>query len=261
MMLTEAFIAETLFRLGWKGADEALSSALAKFQGFYGLDQSGEVDKLTERAIAERVFYGCGNADNEQSGKVCKWNSKEISYHVARTPSGLNEVEAKACYRRAWESWEKVCGIRVTEVPNPERANVLMDVGRGRRADFDGPSGVLAWSQMPCGGQTQLLQRYDLDETFGVTPARGVILLENVACHEIGHALGISHIAPSLGQALMNPTYSARIAKPLALDIEEATKRYGKGASLPPTDPAPKQVTIVIQDPGVITINGRPFVG
>lgn len=260
-MLTTAIIAETLIRLGWMGDADPIADAIKRFQAFYGIADSGDVDPITERALVNRVLYGCGNSDAQQTGNICKWGTVNVSYFVARTPSGLTPDEARDAYRRAWTSWEEVCGLKVTEVKDASRANVVMDVGRGRRSDFDGPSGVLAWSQMPCGGGQQLLQRYDLDESFGLTAAGGRIVLENVACHEIGHAIGISHIAPSMGQALMNPTYSSRIPKPLELDIAEATRRYGKSTGTPPTPPPnEKQVTITIKGFEAIEVNGKPLV-
>jgi hypothetical protein len=261
-MLNPIAVARVLEGLGWLAANEALTgAALERLQKWFGLDPTGQLDVETERVIADRVLYGCGNADHQQSATICKWPTTRISYHVVRTPTSLPEEQARAAYRRAWESWEEVCGLKVTEVSDPNRANVLMDVGRGRRSGFDGQSGVLAWSELPCGNPVQLTQRYDLDERFGTTVGGGTILLENVACHEIGHAIGINHIAPALGQALMNPTYSSRVAKPLALDVNEATKRYGKSTSAPTTPPTERQVTITIKDPGAITINGKPYVG
>lgn len=263
-MLTEARVLDILVRLGWlaakAAAPKAINAAVKRFQEFYGLESDGEIGPVTTRAIVDRVNCGCGNRDVENArAGVCQWETANISYYVAATPSGLSEEEARDAYRRAWNSWEEVCGLVVTETANRNQAHVVMDVGRGRRAGFDGRSGTLAWSELPCGTK-QVLQRYDLDEVYGTSSAGGRIILENVACHEIGHAIGISHISPSAGRALMNPTYSPNVPAPLGPDIAEAVSRYGKKSATPTLPPTTgKQVVITITDAKLITVDGKPL--
>lgn len=266
-MLTEAAAIGLLVKLGYldrvNAAAKAVREAIATFQRYYALPENGELNRLVIDKMETRVAIGCGVPDIQHataSGGICKWPTPDVRYFIKNLPQGIGEAEARGCYARAWSSWNAVSGLRAVEVESESQAHVVMDVGRGKRMGFDGPSGVLAWSELPC-GTSQVLQRYDLDEQWGVSATSGRIALENVACHEIGHALGISHIAPSLGRALMNPTYSPNVPKPLDLDIAEARKRYGNPATPQPgPQPGPtptpgKRITIVIDNVmGPITV-------
>lgn len=251
-------VVDLLKRLGWIAAELApqitppvVSAAIAAFQAFHGLDQTGDLSPATERTLGERVYRGCGCPDIQRAtleGRLCRWPTGRVAYYIARTPGGVDPDAARQCYRNAWNSWRAVSGLDPFEVDTAEAAQVVMDVGRGSRNGFDGPNGTLAWSELPCGAQ-QVLQRYDLAEDWATAaPAAGRILLENVACHEIGHAIGLDHIAPQRGRALMNPIYSASVPKPLALDAADAVMRYGQPAAAPappvgPTPPTPPTPT------------------
>ncbi len=79
--------------------------------------------------------------------------------------------------------------------------------------------------------------RFDLDETWIDNPqARGILLL-NVACHEFGHAIGLSH--NSVKNNLLNPYYSAAISKPQSEDIRQVVSLYGGPVATPAPGPTP----------------------
>lgn len=182
---------------------------------------------------------------------VCKWPGGDVTWAVESHPSRLSFEDARDAYALAWGWWARVCGLRPRYTTNPRTANVLMGAGR-----IDGPSGTLAWSELPCGGAAQLRQRYDDAERWVVseTPAAGEIDLARVACHEVGHAVGIGHIGPG---NLLAPTYSSRVRKPQAGDIEEAVRRYGPPREAPPEAPPPAAAEITVT---VRFENGRPVV-
>jgi hypothetical protein len=100
---------------------------------------------------------------------------------------------------------------------------------------MDGQNGVLAESQLANGQSGQKWQRYDSGERWvnAERPNNFEIDLARVACHEIGHFIGIPHISQG---NLLQPTYDVRIRKPQAGDIREAQARYGKPS---PTAPPP----------------------
>lgn len=274
-MLLQAQLAKVLISLGHMVKEgeitpESILQGIKSFQEFYGLKVDGDYGRVTERTLLTRLQLGCGCPDIMKAGtSLCKWPMNTVSYFVASTPNGISADDAKQAYRRAWDSWEKVCGLKAVEVTSAKLANVVMQTGRGQRAGFDGPMGVLAWSQLPCGASktTQLVQQYDLDEKWGISTSGGAILLENVACHEIGHAIGLDHIKANLGTALMNPIYSPNVPRPLPLDIAEVVERYGQPSPktpdpTPTPTPTPPLKRIVIQVPAglgidAVSINGR----
>lgn len=264
-MIDQAKAVDVLTRLGWLAVKaitpEAIHTAFELFQRFNGIEATGSLDGATERTLVNRIFNGCGVPDIARSsaGRLCQWPKVEVAYFIHAVPSGIDANEAKECYRRAWVSWNAVCGLKAYEVDSVDKANVVMSTGRGRRSNFDGPSGTLAWSELPCENARQLQQRYDLDESWATSaPAGGRILLENVACHEIGHAIGLDHIAPSRGKALMNPVYSSSVPRPLNLDIEESRRRYGSPTATPAPSPTPSPVpTPGAKQKVVITIEGH----
>ena len=115
-----------------------------------------------------------------------------------------------------------------------------MSIGAGRRDQFDGPGGTLAWAQLPPGNSFngQLLCRFDEAETWVLNRNQRGVLLVNVACHEIGHLLGLRH--SNVQTALMAPFYSPGVTKPqLKDDVTRIQRLYGRptGNPNPPEDP------------------------
>ena len=248
-MFTEAAAIAKLVELGWflprPTTKRALAEGLKRFQDWYGHEPTGELGAGTLRLLTERIDCGCGVKDIELAradASLCKWPMAEVAFYIARVPDmpGYTDEQVRQMVRDSWSAWNGVCGLRAYEVDRQSSCNVIVAVGRGRGHDFDGPSGVLAWSQLPCGATrtTQLLQRFDLDEEWSLAPARGKILAPNVWAHENGHAIGISHVPPKLGLALMNPMYRVDVTEPRDLDIAEAVTRDSASAS-PPAPPLP----------------------
>lgn len=225
----------------------AVSVAIGKAQEIYGLPVTGEADEMTVRALARTPRCGVSDVHAARDA-INRWGLTHLTYAIEATPNGrdLTPDAAAHAITRAFTSWSVICGLTFERVSDSDRANLLVGVGRGRRAGFDGPSGTLAWAELPPsdGHRGQLQMRFDLDENFVVTESATGIRLENVACHEIGHLVGLSHT--NVGGSLMLPTYSPRISTPQADDIERARTRYGQPKQvpvpLPPTAPSPGPV-------------------
>ncbi|NIQ12984.1 MAG: matrixin family metalloprotease, partial [Candidatus Dadabacteria bacterium] len=83
-----------------------------------------------------------------------------------------------------------------------------------------------------------LEQKYDTTENWVVLnhPPSNRIDIVRVACHEIGHVIGIPHIGAG---NLMAPHYSQQIRDPQAGDISEAVSRYGRPLPTPEPEPTP----------------------
>lgn len=164
--------------------------------------------------------------------QVCKWPGKEITWSIEGEVPPFNRSQLRDIYQKAWTIWERVCGIRSRYV----ESDAMVKMGSGR---IDGPSNVLAWSEMPCDVNVRsVLQRFDTTErwTDSENPSSGTIDLVTVACHELGHAIGIPHIES--GNILYAAYMGAkRVAGPG--DIRESVLRYGPAIPAPGPDPDP----------------------
>jgi len=176
----------------------------------------------------------CGVSNLLGAGENCKWREKTVTWTVVGQLPNVSASDLVEAYKLAWSYWENVCDIKAQYVQSASQAMVVMGSGR-----IDGSGKVLAWSEMPCGNHpNQLKQKYDTTENWVIRdrPPRNRIDIVRVACHEIGHVIGIPHIG--VGN-LMAPTYSQRIRDPQAGDISEAVGRYGRPLPTPEPEPTP----------------------
>lgn len=255
-----------------------LTPAIAKFQDWFALQQTGELDEPTLRAM--ETTPRCGFPDfidpaNESHRKfsalaqranaeqVAKWRKTGLQYFIARRVDGIAATDFDAIVAQAFAQWTAVCGLVITQTTNVNVADLIIDTGKGRTANFDGPQGIVAYAFMPDGSDQALWMRFDLDETWTTAPTQRGILLLNVACHEFGHLLGLDHSKQQ--GALMAPYYNAMIGRPQANDdIPRIQSRYGAPA-VPPTVPpaippvvppgSPKSYTIRVT--GDVSIDGH----
>jgi hypothetical protein len=237
-----------LVRLGWAVAKELvtpenIARVLEKYQEYHGL--TSNVSAIA-RHLEEPRFCALPEVA-EARGQVCKWPHKDVTWTVIAGLRRVADADLVAAYAEAWARWARVCGVRPVYRSNDRTVNVLM----GAR-NIDGSMGVLAESQLPCGvgSNGQLQQWYDTGEAWVIsdTPGQREIDLIRVACHEIGHVIGLDHIPPSLGVALLNPTYSRNIKGPTGLDVQEARSRYGDpDIAQPPTPNPDSEFTIKVR--------------
>jgi hypothetical protein len=206
----------------------------------------------------------CGVPDG-LGGDNCLWPFADVKIFASGLLGGVDLAEAT---EQAIQGWNRVCGIRLALVANAGEAHIVVTQGR-----IDGPMGTLAWSELPCGFTPnqwrKLKQQYDTGEmwTIAENPPGNKIDAVRVLRHEIGHAIGISHIAAG---NLMAPTYSASIRDVQRGDVLEAVSRYGKPAAVPAPVPAPSVPTTPVPNlPGmgrvtaieILDAEGRPWRG
>ncbi len=135
------------------------------------------------------------------------------------------------------------CGVTLVETSDLSKANILISAARGTRNQFDGPSGTLAWCELPCGNVSQVRLMFDLDETWAKDSASGGIQYMLVCLHEGMHGLGLPH-APSGSSNVMAPVYSPRQTALGQWDITELQRRYGQPSAPSPVPGVPAdQVT------------------
>lgn len=175
-------------------------------------------------------------------GPLAKWpgENPDLPWHYdfSGYSGPLLQAELIAAFELAWWYWAEQVEIR------PRRVEIRADAkvwGTFKR--IDGPSGVLAWSMLADNGNSPKEQRYDNGERWVKAnpqmPAGGIDLVR-VACHEIGHVLGLDHDAGN-ANALLRPSYSTGIPKPTERDVQ---RLMGLGyrrrtTPVPPTPPVP----------------------
>jgi hypothetical protein len=236
--MDEAAVLKFLIDFGYLPPDatSVTTESIVSAQVAYGLKPTGIVDEMTAR-LWQRTPR-CGFSDAQAVG-FNKWGLSKLTYAITSNPvgTGLSKSQYAGCVRKAFDSWSAVCGLTF-EQGEPDRSNIVLGTGRGRRAGFDGPSGTLAYAYLPQGenfrGRLELYM--DLDEAWALDDAQTGIITTNVLAHEIGHTLGLDHTQAR--GSLMLPTYSSRIGTPQTDDIRRVVDRYGKPAAVP-TPPTP----------------------
>lgn len=222
--------------------DEDVSSKLRFYQAFHGIPASGEVCPATLRSFAAWRF--CNHPDfMSQTMELAKWPQQpgqtvDLPWTLTNVWQNLPADFARAAVEWAFQRWADVSNLVPRFVAGTSEAVIVIEA-----APIDQPGGVLAWSELPDGFTRRTLrQRYDTNERwiFDENPGGMNIDLGRVACHEIGHALGIPHIQSG---NLMAPIYSTTIRVPQAGDVKEIQSRYGKKLvpipppTTPPTTP------------------------
>lgn len=227
--------------------DTELHKSVKDFQRTFGLKTDGVLGPKTLRAM-EGPRCGCPDKiDAKNKGhlqflqaqemiakKRNQWNKKGLTYFIQDfLPGKVTKDQQTQLIASAFKAWDDVCGLNISQAKKAAEADIVVSTGRGPQHNFDGRGGTLAWAYLPTGADNQLLMRFDLDETWIQHPKDRGILISNVACHEFGHILGLTH--SNRPNALMAPYYNPFIGVPQEdNDIPRIQKLYG-----PNRNPAP----------------------
>lgn len=247
-----------------KAAD--LIRAVKQFQTFFGLRPTGVVCAKVVRAM-EAPRCGCPDIDRPHltqhrglrawaRAMLPAWRKRSLTYAITDYVPGLKHEDVDAVVAHAFAAWTQYGNLEVAPVRDAQGADIVLSTGSGPRSNFDGPGGTLAWAYLPDGNDQPLLMKFDLGETWVLNPAERGILLMNVCCHELGHALGLEH--SRIPSALMAPYYSATTAVPQRNDdIARFQVRYGVRATPPPPTPTPGPTPTPAPGPTRIAIEGN----
>lgn len=218
-------------------------NAVKLFQELAGLVIDGIIGPKTYRALS---WPRCGcpdghlvKLDYQLEVLEAKWGRRSLVFYIEQRDSDLSAQEWDSIITKAFDQWADVANLKFDITRNKSKANFIMSTGRGRAFGFDGSGGTLAWAQLPPNNNYngQLLCRFDESETWVKdSTQRGIILL-NVACHEVGHLLGLEHSRNS--NDLMAPFYKPGISKPQNGDIKRIQGLYGPPQDNPSPEPQP----------------------
>ena len=159
----------------------------------------------------------CGLPDalvTSNAKKIRKWGIRDLKYFIKRSDSDMPDSIWHQEIRAAMDSWEAVTNVKFIRCENPNEANIIIDIGQGEQDSFDGKGGTLAWAYLPPNSSYngQLLMKFDIAEFWITSPEKAGVLLQNVAAHELGHILGLTH--SEINTALMAPYYNKDVAVP-----------------------------------------------
>lgn len=231
-----AWLAGVLYSRGWLQEPTTcpvkIAEAVEAFQRYWGLEPDGDLDPATVEAIDAPRFCGLPDVMEQRSG-VCKWNDGNVDYFVQDAFPGLTHEETWQAFDWMAQQWSAAANLRMKRAANASAARIVGTVIR-----LDGPNGVLADAQLPCGGITFSRQRYDSSEAWNRTIQARLVIL-----HESGHSLGISHIG---GGNVMAPTYNPALVTLQAGDVAEIVSRYGRPTAPVPPVPTPDDGRLIV---------------
>jgi matrix metalloproteinase-14 (membrane-inserted) len=173
------------------------------------------------------------NTENEALRlRKSKWAKPVISYYMnGRDTEHISKDAWDEQFHLAFNDWSKHCNLEFTRSTNLKTADIILDVSNEPEESFGTVGEVLAWAQLPPTHNWKgiLLSKYDMSETW-VEKLEGKfdfeVSLRTVACHEIGHLLGLHH--SDVESALMFPYYNPQLFEPQKDDIDRIQNLYGK---------------------------------
>ncbi|XP_066258819.1 matrix metalloproteinase-14 isoform X11 [Euwallacea similis] len=225
--------------------ESSFKKAVEDFQSFAGLEVTGELDDTT---IETMSLPRCGVKDKVGTGdnrakryalQGSRWKVKNLSYKISKYPPKLKRKEVDAEVQRAFNVWTDYTDLTFTPKSGQVHIEIRFESGEHGDGDpFDGPGGTLAHAYFPVfGGDAH----FDATEAWSINSYRGTNLFQ-VAAHEFGHSLGLSH--SDVRSALMAPFYRGydptfRLDQD---DIDGIQALYGKKTT---------QTPVIPQDSGV----------
>ncbi|XP_049547028.1 matrix metalloproteinase-14 isoform X3 [Anopheles darlingi] len=184
--------------------------AIMEFQSFAGLNVTGELDSETMQlmslprcGVKDRVGFGSDTRSKRYALQGSRWKVKDLTYRISKYPKRLERTAVDSEIAKAFGVWSRYTDLRFT----PKRSGAVhIDIRfeeneHGDGDPFDGPGGTLAHAYFPVyGGDAH----FDDAEQWTIDKPRGTNLFQ-VAAHEFGHSLGLSH--SDVRSALMAPFY------------------------------------------------------
>jgi len=216
-----------LTQTGWMQPGDTFVQAVASLNDWLGLDRSRHLTHEAIEYLSAPRFCAVHDflPEIEGASQDPRWLKTDIVWAVSgQLPAPFT--------RQAIQSGFDVWGAGVTPLrfrfsQNTSGADIVLTSG-----EIDGPSNILAWSELPVVPNRQLTQKYDSAEGWD-TLIRALAVMR----HEIGHALGLQHDP----EGLMRAIYDPNVITPQPRDIQRIQGLYGpdSGGGTPTPSPTP----------------------
>ena len=175
-------------------------------------------------------FCGVKDAASGPFKRKSSWSKHHLTYYMHSRDSGeLSSEIWDHEFKLAFDAWSEVTPLTFSKGDSTKTSDIIIAVGGRKREGFGRVGGTLAWAQLPPSKDYdgQLLTKFDLAEDWVLPGGDHGVILRSVACHEIGHLLGLDHSSDQ--DALMYP-YINDALKPRMDDIQKIQKLYGPRA-------------------------------
>ncbi|XP_055602632.1 matrix metalloproteinase-14 isoform X2 [Uranotaenia lowii] len=190
--------------------EDTWEKAIMEFQSFAGLNVTGDLDSETMElmslprcGVRDKVGFGSDSRSKRYALQGSRWKVKALTYRISKYPSKLDRGEVDKEIAKAFSVWSEYTDLTFTPKRSaPVHIDIRFEVNEHGDGDpFDGPGGTLAHAYFPVyGGDAH----FDDAEFWTIGKSRGTNLFQ-VAAHEFGHSLGLSH--SDVRTALMAPFY------------------------------------------------------
>ncbi|XP_075169786.1 matrix metalloproteinase 1 isoform X2 [Haematobia irritans] len=184
--------------------------AVQDFQSFAGLNVTGELDEETMQlmskprcGVRDKVGFGTDSRSKRYALQGSRWRVKALTYKISKYPKRLKRSDVDTEVSKAFSVWSEYTDLTFTaKATGPVHIEIkFVESEHGDGDAFDGVGGTLAHAFFPVfGGDAH----FDDAELWTVNSPRGTNLFQ-VAAHEFGHSLGLSH--SDVRSALMAPFY------------------------------------------------------
>jgi hypothetical protein len=199
--------------------DERTKQALARYQRFFHLEETGEFDEPTRAAMMQpRCALPDPDPDHAVAfATVCAWDRRNLTYAL---DTGTGDVAGETewgAIRNAFRSWEALGSLTFREVGINDNPDIRVGWRPANDPDLSMVGGTLAHADFPplCGVVTNELPKPvhfdDSEHVWSIGALANAFDIETVALHEIGHIVGLAH--SSVPGAVMLPTVSANFTK------------------------------------------------
>lgn len=166
-------------------------------------DDTLELMSLSRCGVKDKVGFGSDSRSKRYALQGSRWKVKALTYRISKYPKRLNKQEVDKEIARAFNVWSEYTDLTFTaKRTNPVHIEIRFEENEHGDGDpFDGPGNTLAHAYFPVyGGDAH----FDDSEQWTIGSSRGTNLFQ-VAAHEFGHSLGLSH--SDVRSALMAPFY------------------------------------------------------
>ncbi len=206
---------------GLRSWDSQYQEAVCSYQQMRGLKEDGNFGDICFQRSVMETGCRCGLPDiMERRANLSEWPPACQNSITTAHQLGSLRYSGSGSIDKAWDwglaQWNQASGVVLSRIDNFSSAKIRATADRLS-------SGILAWSYLPNNNCREWLK-----QSYNNRVSWFWRLLGTTSCHEVGHAIGLSHG----GRGIMQPANDSSVTGLDSWDTKEIRKRYGL-----PTDP------------------------